>query len=179
MRLFDKLFVRAKSKVRIAIPNDKLVILSRKKLVGESFSDRRLMGFSSEACQFLSCKFERMHIESASFGGGRSESLYEDCSFDGSEIYGSPGIARFERCTFRDVRIEGFFSLAGSFIDCVFSGDIRGSVFHGSLPDSIYGPRDNEFRGNDFREARLVDVDFRGGIDMSKQQMPVSWSIAQ
>jgi hypothetical protein len=118
-----------------------------------------------------------MKIEAGSFGAGEKESVYEDCSFDGSEIYGQPGIAKFYRCSFRNIRLDGFFSLAASFIDCVFSGEIRGAVFYGSLPASnlTYGQRQNEFFGNDFSDTLLVNVDFRDGIDLSKQRLPKAW----
>jgi uncharacterized protein YjbI with pentapeptide repeats len=177
MAWFDSLRVRVRRKGKIDIPRDQLVILSKRVLEGESFSDRHLLGFSSEGCHFRRCSFERMKIESASFGAGTKESVYEDCQFDGSEIHGLPGIARFYRCSFRNIRLDGFFSLAASFIECVFSGEIRGSVFYGSLPASNmpYGKRQNEFFGNDFSETLLVDVDFRDGIDLSKQHMPKAW----
>ena len=143
MGWFDNVRARVRRKGRIEIPSDQLVILSKKVLVGENFSDRDLTGFSSEACHFRGCSFERMTIESASFGAGKNESLYEDCTFDGSEIYGDPGRAKFYRCSFRDIRLEGFFSLAASYVECVFSGEIRRSVFHGSLPPTAmpYGQR--------------------------------------
>jgi uncharacterized protein YjbI with pentapeptide repeats len=177
MQWLDKLRVRVSSKGHVKIPSDQLVILSKKAFDEEDFSGRNLLGFSSEGCHFRRCSFERMKIESGSFGAGKVESLYEDCSFDGSEIHADPGRAKFYRCSFRNIHLDRFLSLAASYVDCVFSGDIRRSVFHGSLPASNmpYGARQNEFVGNDFSAAVFVDVDFRGGIDLSKQRMPSSW----
>ena len=85
--------------------------------------------------------------------------MYEACSFDGSKIdCGAPGVARFVGCTFRDVHFVSFFGLSVSMIDCVFSGRLQKVAFYGANPESR---KRNEFRGNDFRDARLDDVAFR------------------
>ena len=36
----------------------------------------------------------------------------------------------------------------------------------------VVGRRTNEFEGNDFSRAKLVDVGFRTGIDLARQQLP-------
>jgi hypothetical protein len=60
--------------------------------------------------------------------------------------------------------------------DCVFTGVIREVTFAGRS-DAISGPDDparlrNEFRGNDFSEARLDGVAFGYGIDLRAQRLP-------
>ncbi|MCW6005679.1 hypothetical protein K1W54_13985 [Micromonospora sp. CPCC 205371] len=60
-------------------------------------------------------------------------------------------------------------------IDCTFSGRLKKVVFYGRL-GGIYtmesGQRLNEFRGNDFSGADLAQVEFRWGIDLSRQVLP-------
>jgi hypothetical protein len=65
------------------------------------------------------------------------------------------------------------------FVDCVFSGKIQKAVFYGSIAEHqrvALGRAKNEFRGNDFRECELVDVDFRSGIDLTNQKLPTGSS---
>jgi hypothetical protein len=61
-------------------------------------------------------------------------------------------------------------------IDCAFpETTVRASVFHGisrAVQEGSAGRERNEFIGNDFSSADLVDVDFRGGIDLEKQVLP-------
>jgi hypothetical protein len=61
-------------------------------------------------------------------------------------------------------------------IDCGFpETTVRASVFHGisgAAQDGSPKRKRNEFIGNDFSSADLIDVDFRGGIDLEKQMLP-------
>jgi len=71
--------------------------------------------------------------------------------------------------------IQDFFGVTVEFIDCAFSGRIEKAVFQGSVPEEDrpqFGRATNEFRGNDFGDAELVDVAFRGGIDLTEQKLP-------
>jgi hypothetical protein len=147
-------------------------------LEGENLTGLRLKQFTATQCSFRSCRFDGSTIEQACFGGGTKPSDYTDCSFDGARITAvAPGVARFIRCSFRDCLIQDLFGVAVEFIDCIFSGTIKKAVFWGSIPEEDrdqVGRRTNEFRGNDFSQARLVDVAFRGGIDLAKQKLPES-----
>jgi hypothetical protein len=119
-----------------------------------------------------------MKISDAGLGGGTDRSTYIGCSFDRSKIrWFDPGLARFERCSFRDVVVNELFSQTAEFVGCFFSGRIKKGLFWGSNPErepQHSSGRANEFRGNDFRDAILEDVGFRGGIDLSKQVLPQS-----
>jgi hypothetical protein len=145
-------------------------------LDGEDFTGLRLKQFTATQSSLRRCRFDASRIDQACFGGGAKPSEYTDCSFDGARIRAiAPGIARFVRCSFRDCLIQDFFGVTVEFIDCVFSGRIEKAVFHGSVPEedrAQVGRTTNEFSGNDFREAELVDVAFRGGIDLTKQRLP-------
>jgi hypothetical protein len=117
-----------------------------------------------------------MRVDDICFGGGPTDSTYLDCSFDGARLSaGAPGAARFERCSFRNVRFDALFSEKLEFIDCVFSGKIKKGYFNGTVPVDAQAPlrrSTNEFRGNDFSAAELIDVGFRTGVDLSAQKLP-------
>jgi hypothetical protein len=60
-------------------------------------------------------------------------------------------------------------------VDCTFSGVLQTAVFKGAVPpqdQKAVGRVRNEFRGNDFSACRLIDVGFRGGIDLDAQRLP-------
>ena len=148
----------------------------KQELVGEDFCGLKLGRFTAIQSDFRNCRFEKLKIDQACFGAGTKQSQYLDCSFDGSTLRAiAPGIARFVRCSFRNVRIREFFGLNVEFVECVFTGRIEKAVFQGRLPESHgaeFGRKENEFRGNDFRGAELIDVAFRGGIDLDRQLLP-------
>lgn len=142
---------------------------------GADFSGRELTFFSSEGSRYLDCSFDRVVIGHASFGAGRRDSLYADCSFDGARLTMVGGFVRFERCTFRDARIVDWQGQRTELVDCVFTGRIIRGIFFGRIPDSLVvrgGRKRNEVRGNDFSGAELIDCSFRGGIDLEEQRMP-------
>jgi uncharacterized protein YjbI with pentapeptide repeats len=154
------------------------LVIERERLEGVDFSGRILLQFVAISSSFLRCRFERTVIASACFGGGKRESTYESCSFDGSKIHAAaPGVARFIRCSFRDATIEEFFGLSVSMIDCEFSGVLRRVVFYGRNPtrQRWWRRTRNDFRGNDFRFANLADVAFREGIELASQKLPSGW----
>jgi uncharacterized protein YjbI with pentapeptide repeats len=120
-----------------------------------------------------------MVIESACFGSGKVESIYLDCTFDDSRFSAvTPGIARFERCSFRNVDVSEFLGMGIEMVDCKFSGIIRKGSFNGAVAGryaDYLGRTRNEFRGNDFSAVRLGDFDFRTGIDLTQQVLPDGW----
>ena len=147
------------------------------------------------------CRFERLKVESASFGTGLRPTVYTECSFDGSRLGGTGwGRARFVRCSFRNVRLRGLFGFDAEFVDCVFTGRAEHCVFNGAPNADLDQVRElatgwptcrrqraalqrrideappdrtaNEFRGNDFSGMELIDVDFRDGIDLTAQRFP-------
>lgn len=133
--------------------------------------------FFARGCIFESCDFRRARLEGGYFGGGEnagfSQTIYRDCIFDQAALDGmSFGSARFERCSFRDVRLAQWLSFSAEFVDCVFAGDIPEAAFLGRSPLSTMNRRLNEFRGNDFSQVRFGRVEFRGGIDLELQRLP-------
>ena len=107
------------------------------------------------------------------------DTRYLNCSFDRATIKSiAPGHARFENCTFKDTDFVQFFSRTVEFVNCEVSGIIRSAFFNGTVPPEDaekLGRTVNQFYGNDFSGATLVDVGFRTGIDLSLQEMPTDW----
>lgn len=101
-----------------------------------------------------------------------------DCTFENVKLR-SLGIADFIGCVFINCDFNTTF-IAASFSKCKFVGKIYGCVFCGPKFDSYYYGNKLSFlvsnKGRledvDFSEVSLTDVDFRGGIDLSKVLMP-------
>ena len=138
------------------------------------FSNKKVRILGAEGSRFIRCKFENTEAKNAQLGGGRIQSEYIECSFDGSKLPLFAGRARFERCTFRNADLSGWMCFAVEVVDCVFSGTIRDSFFNGTVPpgDRDIGRIKNEFHGNDFTHAQLIGVSFRTGIDLKAQLLP-------
>lgn len=162
-------------------------------------SGRRLVQLAAIGSVFERCRFERMRVDAASLGAGVAISQFIDCSFDGSNIRMGGGFNRFVRCSFCNVQLRDWDGQYLEMIDCVITGQIHSSQFWGS-PDSLsarnrlasytrwrekqemdppteeinalYLREKNEFHGNDFSDAELVNVSFRAGIDLSRQRLP-------
>ncbi|MEV4539322.1 hypothetical protein AB0J82_36670 [Asanoa sp. NPDC049518] len=161
------------------------------------FSGRTLSGLSIAGSRFRRCRFDGLRAGTLSFGGGMTVSEYVECSFDGLRATNPiGGFSRFVRCSFRDVDIKGWSTDYLELVDCRFSGRIRSTVFFGSRLPAAKGMYEsmlrfleregrqqppgyrelmlrptNEFRGNDFSEAHLLDVAWHG-VDLSIQTLP-------
>lgn len=141
------------------------------------FSRVRFDGFGSSGSRFVDCDFAGCRFDHGLFSH-RPQSLFVGCTFEKARFGAvSTGTARFERCRFTNVKIKKWFCSLTEFVDCVFSGRIESTNFYGRPEgpgsESLVPPRTvNEFRGNDFRDAELVDTSFRMGIDLRAQQLP-------
>jgi uncharacterized protein YjbI with pentapeptide repeats len=139
------------------LPDSEFLALEEGHFTEADFSDLELQKLVVIHCRLEECRFERMIVEHASFGGGFLMSTYEGCSFDGSHFSGpSFGRARFENCSFRDVELTGLFGFNAEFIDCVFTGRAKGVVFHGA-PDESLADRLDEARSL-YKEFRMADL---------------------
>ena len=142
------------------------------------FSGLSLDDFEAEGTHFTKCDFSGARIEGTF--GLRRQTVFEDCSFGRARLgHVLPGQARFVRCDFVDLGDLGWSADATEFIDCRFSGFLRGQKFWGRPPGpwqergALRPPRvTNEFRGNDFSAADLEDVAFVAGIDLDLQVLP-------
>ncbi len=136
--------------------------------------------FNAQASIFLGCDFTKVKMKSGSLGilQGHVPSVYRDCTFERADLRGAgPDNARFERCLFRDTRIDGWGAIEAEFVDCTFEGRLTDVRFSGatSFPNfkSVdIGRSRNEFRGNDLSTAELVRVEFILGVDLSVNRLP-------
>ncbi len=160
-------------------PDDERVVeLHRATLTAIDFRRARFDRFSLGGCLFDRCDFRGLKVDRrlAPLFAATPRSVFRDCHFDGADLRRARlGQSRFERCTFDDARFEGSRTEAAEFVDCRFAGPLDGVTFHGAP----WGPeakhldpprRRNEFRGNDFRDAELIDVAFVAGVDMDRQR---------
>lgn len=157
-----------------------VIMLDRATLEGVDFRRASFERFAPTACVFVGCDFRGLTFDTRlqAIFSSRVQSVFRDCRFDGADLrHAGPGQSRFERCTFDGARLEHWTSLAGEFVDCHFAGPIVRSKFHGrpfGAPAGQLSPRrtTNEFQGNDFREAVLVDTAFVHGISFAQQRWP-------
>ena len=92
------------------------------------------------------------------------------------------GIADFYNCTFINCDFQTAF-IAASFAHCNFIGEVANCVFCGPQYNRYYyGNRLDYWASNkgrlhdvDLTKASLIDVDFRGGIDLSTTKFPTDY----
>lgn len=133
--------------------------------------------FASEASSFVECDFRRAKLPRAAMGGAQ-QTVFERCLFDEADLrYVRADNAKFVECSFDNAKIKEWFWFCAELVDCHFAGRIERSKFagrpFGPCAERIVPPRsENEFRGNDFSGADLVDVSFVFGIDLGGQRWP-------
>jgi uncharacterized protein YjbI with pentapeptide repeats len=165
--------------VRYEPPRGVPVHFDRATLVDVDLTNTRFDSFAATASVFERCNFRSMVVErGGGLGLGRLQTVYRDCTFERADPrHVMPGNARFERCAFQDLR--GWRCFTAEFVECTFTGRLDDVKFFGRpLDDSgrherLKPPRTvNEVAGNDFSRARVTDVDFRYGVDLSRQKLP-------
>jgi hypothetical protein len=168
--------IEARETGQVSRAPSRSLVVEGKRLVNEDFSEKDLKYFCTIRSHFLRCSFREIQIEDASWGGGKRQSEYVECCFDGAKFRSAvPGSARFVRCTFRDVRIYEFYADRVELVDCVFSGRIDGGYLNGTREGTrfrFFERRKNEICGNDFSQCDLRDFAFRTGVDLTRQKLP-------
>jgi uncharacterized protein YjbI with pentapeptide repeats len=162
---------------KIAPAELRLLTIERETRTNENFSNLKLDGLTVIESSLRGCTFEDVRARSSYLGSGLRQSMFEDCVFRRCTFtFGAVGNARLVGCRFESCRLENMFGTELELIECTFQDTtIRGSVFHGEIGDSAHlRPRRtrNEIRDNDFSGAELENVDFRGGIDLTRQKLP-------
>jgi len=160
--------------------DERVVALHRATLTAVNFRRARFDKFSIGGCLFDRCDFRGLKLDHrfAALFVALPRSVFRDCYFDAADMRRARlAQSRFERCTFDDARLDGAQTEAAEFIDCRFAGRLDAVTFHGVPSGSearrLDPPRKrNEFRGNDFRDAELIDVAFIAGVDMDRQRFP-------
>ncbi len=160
--------------------DERVVALHRATVTGVDFRRARFDKFSLGGCLFDHCDFRGLALERklAPLFSATPRSVFRNCHFDDADMRRAALTqSRFERCTFDDARLAGIRAETAEFVDCRFAGPLDGVTYYGapSGPEAkLLDPprRRNEFHGNDFRDAELIDVSFVAGIDMDRQRFP-------
>jgi pentapeptide repeat protein len=160
--------------------DERVVALHRATITGVDFRRARFDKFSLGGCLFDHCDFRGLKLDRrlAPLLVALPRSVFRDCRFDGADLRRAfLGQSRFERCSFDDANVDGSHAETAEFVDCRFAGPLDDVTFYGtpSGPEAkrLDPPRKrNEFRGNDFRDAELLDVAFVAGVDMTRQRFP-------
>ncbi len=115
------------------------------------------------ATQVTDCSFRRANLREASFGGaiGNSFSVFTNVDFTSANLREvMSAVARFDRCLFRNARLEKIDFQGSIFVDCIFEGLLSDVMFYKHGYKGGHFPP-NEMKGLDFRNAELRDVGFR------------------
>jgi len=142
-----------------------------------SFAGVRLQSLAAiNGSTFQRCDFRGISVDEVAFGAGGARCEYHECVFDGARLgWVKPGLARFVRCSFRNVRVRDWRAGALDLVDCVFSGRIDRGVISGSVPTAdriAAGRHHNQVEGNDFRGLTMPRLEFTGGVDLTRQHLP-------
>ena len=156
---------------------EEVVRLRDAELVDVDLGNLRLRHFEVLSGTLVGCEFTRFAARGGRMSGVERPVTYRRCRFHDADLRGvRPGPARFEECTFDDVRLDGWICHQTEFVGCRFVGELRDIAFWGeTIPQAMVERLDrasNEFSGNDFRSAALTDVRFVGGIDLANQKLP-------
>ena len=162
-------------------PNRGVISVGRAGLANIDFRKARFEKFQLGVANFVACDFRGLRLDEKfiPFFTTRPRSTFTSCKFDGADLRQvGPEGTRFERCSFDDARLDGWTPARAEFVDCRFAGKLVGVTFTGrpAGPGStrIEPVRSkNEFRGNDFRDAQLIDTVFVFGVDLDQQRWPV------
>jgi hypothetical protein len=159
-------------------PSSRITVFERVRFVGVDFGGTRFEAFNVQGSYFEACSFKRARLLGGCLGGFWAEpATYVSCDFTRASLRLIPGEVLFERCIFDHSNINGWQTDACSFVDCTFVGPISGVIFYGTSPVWIQRedpPAPNEFIGNNFSAAEFTGVEFRRGVDLSRQILPAS-----
>jgi uncharacterized protein YjbI with pentapeptide repeats len=131
-----------------------------------SFDGSKFAGTGWGRARFVRCSFRDVHLKGL-FG---FDAEFIDCVFTGKAesvvFHGSPVES-----------LEDVQALADEVAELLDPGEraaLQARIDRASRAEPRNSPDRsvNEFRGNDFRGMDLVDVDFRRGIDLTRQVLP-------
>ena len=103
---------------------------------------------------------------------------YRDCDFTRADLKRvGPRFARFVGCRFDGADLDGWNAMCAEFVGCTFTGRLA-EVRFSAVPWGIGRDKAkklrsrNDFTGNDFTGAELVDCMVAGGIDLDANRWP-------
>ncbi|HEV8469507.1 MAG TPA: pentapeptide repeat-containing protein [Candidatus Limnocylindria bacterium] len=162
-------------------PSSGVISVGRAGLANVDFRKAKFDKFQLAFANFVACDFRGLPLGErfAPFFTTRPRSVFTSCKFDGADLRQiSPEGTRFEKCSFEDAKLDGWTPARAEFVECRFAGKVVKVTFTGKPAGPGSARIDparatNEFRGNDFRDAELIDTVFVLGIDLKLQRWPV------
>ncbi|WP_185711331.1 pentapeptide repeat-containing protein [Arachnia propionica] len=152
-------------------------------VTGEDWPKHKLGRIGSSAI-LENCNFEGTSAKQVILGGAGWTAEFRNCSFDNTRLKYIIGEAKFINCTFRNARLTEFRVNPLTLINCDFSGALLlrcqfwGAPTPHDLKDRPSLNPVNEVHGNDFSTATFDDSDFRGGVNLTLQQLPTGQDYA-
>ena len=161
----------------------KLSFKAGETVTGEDWSKQKLGRILSSAI-LKDCNFEGTSAKQVCLGGAGWTPEFWNCSFDNTRLKMIGIQAKFINCTFRNARLTEFTVNPLTLINCDFSGallrrcQIWGAPTPHQLKNRPFLDPVNEVHGNDFSTATFDDTSFRGGVDLTRQQLPTGQDYA-
>ena len=158
------------------------VVLHRVTFSDVDLSRSKFDRLMPSGCTFVRCDLRSVTLDRrlAPLFKARERNTFRECRFDNADLRAiDPSASRFEACVFDGADLRGWNATMAEFVDCHFAGTVERVRFHGvpwgaGAEDILPRRSVNEFRGNDFRDAVLIDVAFVMGVDLAKQRWPDS-----
>lgn len=137
--------------------------------------------------KYIACdavEFDTVRIEgfkgSASLGTGESPSIFVDCIFQSCHFTQMNfGYSTIRRCRFLDCTIDDLVTFEADVLECEFTGVIRRAIFSAKPEFMRIRTQEVAISENDFSGCKLIDVAFRGGIEITAQKFSESdrWGV--
>lgn len=136
-----------------------------------NFGNANLSDIKDHNNFFRNCSFD--HVDMKFAGIGYKKSTYESCLFANVNFKKTVFCSTvFKKCKFLELKMKNIDFNASSFEDCMFEGVLESVWFCNGykFPNDVreygsYAP--NSMKNVSFENARLLDVMFVGGIDLS------------
>jgi hypothetical protein len=162
---------------RLTVPTSARIVVESARLEDVDLSGQRLDNYLARGSSFDRCDFT-----ATVWGGGVLGDVpqveYRDCDFSRADLKQTgPRFARFVGCRFAGADLDGWNAMCAEFVDCTFTGRLTGVRFSGvpwgiARDKALKLRKRNEFTGNDFTVAELVDCMVAGGIDLDANRWP-------
>ncbi|HUN62018.1 MAG TPA: pentapeptide repeat-containing protein [Candidatus Sulfotelmatobacter sp.] len=125
------------------------------------------------ATAFRECSFRKANLRNSGLGGVQNgkRTIYSGIDFSEADLRDtSYQAAAFERCVFRNAKLEHIDFDSSTFADCVFEGELRDVIFYRrGFKGDCFPP--NEMRNVDFSRAKLHALGFRG-LTLDQVKLP-------
>ncbi|MDO4258075.1 MAG: pentapeptide repeat-containing protein [Actinomycetaceae bacterium] len=154
--------------------------LAHEQLRGEDFSGLKFDNLDIWDSTLEECNFDRVKTRVFAPAAGGKTTEFINCTFNQATLRHliTGGRTRFMNCSFHNARLTNWTCKSVDFIDCTFEGaSLRNVQIWGSINEPAFGSFPariwtNDIHGNDFSQAKICDVEFRAGVDLTRQKLP-------